>query len=172
MSPPVELPLLFETAHEWVVVKPAGMATELTSDPRGVSLIEQIRRSGHPNARLPHRLDRLTRGLVVVALTDESIAFHNEQIRAGAGAKWYLARILAESDPSEILGFHRVYLRTTGDRARVVRSGGKPALMDVLKHAPAPGHPGQAHVAIRLHTGRFHQIRAMLAYLGFPIAGD
>ena len=172
MRPPAELPILFESAHEWVVIKPAGMPTELTSDPRGVSLIERIRRSGHPDARLPHRLDRMTRGLVVIALTAESIAFHNEQIRAGAWAKWYLARVLAERDPSELLGSHRAYLRTMGDRAQVVRAGGKPALLDVLGHTPAPGRTGQAHLAIRLHTGRFHQIRAMLAHQGFPIAGD
>lgn len=172
MRTPAELPILFESAHEWVVVKPAGMPTELTSDPRGISLIERIRRSGHPNARLPHRLDRMTRGFVVIALTAESIAFHNEQIRSGAWAKWYLARVLADRDPSELVGSHRAYLRTTGDRAQVVRSGGKPALLDVLGWALAPGRPGQAHVAIRLHTGRFHQIRAMVAHLGFPVAGD
>lgn len=153
-------------------MKPAGMPTELTSDPGGVSLIEKVRAKGHSEARLPHRLDRMTRGWVVVALTRESIAFHNEEVRRGAWAKWYLARIAALRNPGEILGEHRAYLRTVGHRAEIVRAGGKPAVMEVLDCAPAPQRSSQAHVLIRLRTGRFHQIRAMLADRGVPIAGD
>ena len=71
----LDLPVLFESMHELAVVKPAGMATELTSDPKGVSLIARVR-AGGVTAKLPHRLDRVTRGIVVVALTDEAIRFH------------------------------------------------------------------------------------------------
>ncbi|MGH7161937.1 MAG: hypothetical protein ACREID_00525, partial [Planctomycetota bacterium] len=42
----------------------------------------------------------------------------------------------------------------------------------VLDVAPAPGRPGEAHALIDLGTGRFHQIRAMLAALGAPLVGD
>ncbi|MCA9728920.1 MAG: RNA pseudouridine synthase [Candidatus Eisenbacteria bacterium] len=166
------IPVSLQTPHELVVVKPAGLATELTTDPRGVSLIERVRRGGHPGARLPHRLDRLTRGFVVVALSDQSIAFHNAEIRAGRWAKWYLARVLASDDPGMLIGSHRVHLRVHRGHASVVRAGGKPARLDVLAEAAAPERPGQAHLLIRLHTGRFHQIRATLAHLGFPLAGD
>ncbi|MEZ4655882.1 MAG: hypothetical protein R3E12_20420 [Candidatus Eisenbacteria bacterium] len=47
------IPVSLQTPHELVVVKPAGMATELTSDPRGVSLIERVRRGGHPGPGCP-----------------------------------------------------------------------------------------------------------------------
>lgn len=170
------LTVLYETPHEIVVVKPAGMASELTSDPRGVSLISRIRRACPPPLlpKLPHRLDRVARGLTLVALTDESIAFHNAQIRAGAWDKYYLARVHAphERPVEALLGQHKAYLKRVRQRAKIVRSGGKPSFLEILAAHPAPGRPNQAHLLIRLLTGRFHQIRAMLQGLGAPLVGD
>jgi 23S rRNA-/tRNA-specific pseudouridylate synthase len=172
----LDLDVLYETPHELVVVKPAGMASELTSDPRGVSLISRTRRACPPplDPKLPHRLDRVARGVVLIALTGESIAFHNAQIRAGAWSKYYLARVHVPHDrPIEaLLGQHKAYLKRVRQRARIVRSGGKPSFLIVLSAHPAPGRPNQAHLLIQLLTGRFHQIRAMLQGLGAPLAGD
>ena len=174
------MPVLHETAHELVVIKSAGMATELTSDPRGASLISRVREAlpAEVDARLPHRLDRVTRGLVVVALSDKAIAFHDAQIRAGNWEKIYLARVmLPESDTlDELIGVHKMHLRRDRGRAEVVRSGGKRALTEILAWAPVPAQAtdrsDEAHVLIRLLTGRFHQIRATMAALGAPLVDD
>jgi 23S rRNA-/tRNA-specific pseudouridylate synthase len=53
-----------------------------------------------------------------------------------------------------------------------VRSGGKPSFLTIVHASQAPQAPSRSHVLVRLHTGRFHQIRAMLAHLGAPLAGD
>jgi len=170
------MPVLLETSHELVLVKPAGMATELTSDPNGVSLISRVRTTlpADVDARLPHRLDRVTRGLVVVALTDEAIAHHNEQIRQGKWEKVYLARVvLPESGTLDgVIGVHTLHLRRVRGRAEVVRSGGKRALTEIFAWGPAPNRSDEARVLIRLLTGRFHQIRATMAALGAPLVDD
>jgi len=169
------IPVFAQTAHEIVVIKPSGMACELTSDPKRRSLLSRLRDvTPNGNPRLPHRLDRVTRGLVLVARSDEAIAFHNEQIRLGHWGKLYLARALAPlRDRAEaLLGMHRVHLRNRSGRARVVRSGGKRAETEILAYAPTPGQDGEMHVLIRLHTGRFHQLRATLAHLGIPLVDD
>jgi 23S rRNA-/tRNA-specific pseudouridylate synthase len=54
----------------------------------------------------------------------------------------------------------------------VVRSGGDPSSLAVVAAAPAPGRTGEWHALIKLETGRFHQIRAMLSNRGFPLVGD
>jgi len=170
------VPILFETIHELVVIKPAGMATELTSDPKGVSLLSRVRAAVPSDVapKLPHRLDRVTRGIVVVALSNDAIRFHNEQLRAGAWEKTYLARLSFArlEDPGRLIGMHKVHLRVRDGRADVVRSGGKRAITEVLAVAPAPDRSDEAHALLRLQTGRYHQIRATMAHLGAPLVGD
>ena len=165
-------------AREAVVVKPAGLSSEApgAGRPGGPrTLVEQARAIlGWPDAQLPHRLDRPTRGFVVVARDRAAVAEHNASIRAGAWTKRYLARVRPAPgiDPGALVGEHRAYLRREGAVARVVRSGGDPSHLSVEAVAPSPGRPGEFHAIVLLGTGRYHQIRAMLAHLGAPLVGD
>jgi len=169
-------PILRQTADDLVVVKPAGMATELTTDPRRTSLISKVRAACPEGVtpRLVHRLDRVTRGLMMVTLTREAAAFYGEQIREGLWEKFYLARIAMPSkkDLAKVMGSHKAYIKEEANRAKLVKAGGKASFLDVLAIEPAPDRPGEAHVLIKLLTGRLHQIRVMLAGLGYPLIGD
>lgn len=195
--------VLRQTERDAVVVKPAGMSSEapggkLPESPgreragehehertrerasAARTLIEHVRvQLAWPDAQLPHRLDRPTRGLVVVARDRAAVAAHNEAIREGRWTKHYIARVCA--CPPGLVGEHRAFIRREGKLARLVRSGGDPARLEVLAVAPAPrapappapsSHTGGFHALIRLDTGRFHQIRVMLAGLGAPLVGD
>ncbi|MCA9284582.1 MAG: RNA pseudouridine synthase [Phycisphaerales bacterium] len=167
--------LLWRGEEEVAAIKPAGLSCERPEAPAAESLLVWLRRElAVEDCWLPHRLDRLARGIVLAAVTREAAAFHSEQIRARRWEKTYLARIVPERGrrSDELLGPHAVYLRTVGRIAKVVRSGGQPARLEVLAVAPAPERNGHEHVLIRLHTGRYHQIRAMLEHLGAPLAGD
>jgi 23S rRNA pseudouridine1911/1915/1917 synthase len=168
--------ILLETEHEIVVVKPAGVATELTTDPRRTSLLSRVcdASTGEAAPRLPHRLDRIARGLVVVALTDEAIRFHNEEVRERRWEKIYIARVRPSVGVAvdELVGCHKIHLRRVGRRARVVRSGGRLAVLEILAVGPTPEGEEAADVLVRLETGRFHQIRATMAALGAPLIGD
>lgn len=172
----VGFPILRQTADDLVVVKPAGMATELTTDPRRTSLISKIRGAAPEGVtpRLVHRLDRVTRGLMMVTLSREAAAFYGEQIREGLWEKYYLARIAMppRKDLAKVMGAHKAYIKEEDNRAKLVKAGGKASFLDVLAIEPAPDRPGEAHVLIKLLTGRLHQIRVMLAGLGFPLIGD
>ena len=169
---------VFRTGREAVFLKPAGLSSEAPGRGAGApaTLLVQARAMlGWPDAQLPHRLDRPTRGFVVVARDREAVAALNESMRAGRWTKRYIARIAPRSegaDPRALLGEHRAYLRREGRVAKVVRSGGDPSSLSVDAVAQAPGRNVQWHALVTLGTGRFHQVRAMLAGLGFPLVGD
>jgi 23S rRNA-/tRNA-specific pseudouridylate synthase len=167
--------VVHESRHELVAFKPAGMASELPDGRREVtlrSLVARLRPGTAP--KLPHRLDRVTRGLLVVCLTPEAVAFQGAQMKARRWEKYYLARVAAPPGraPGELLGEHRAFLRETDGRARLVHAGGQPARLEILAAAPVPGRADRWHLLIRLLTGRFHQIRVMCAALGLPLPGD
>ena len=168
------IPVAWSSPHEIVVVKPAGMAVELTRDPRSESLIARVRTLTSADAFLPHRLDRVTRGFVVVALSAEAAAWHGGEVGSGAWTKVYLARVRPRPsvEMPTLLGPHQGYLRQRGMQAEVVRAGGKPSRLIVEGAWPAPHRTGEWHVVVRLLTGRFHQVRVMLANLGAPLVGD
>lgn len=172
------LRVVWASAREVVVWKPAGMASELSNDVKGVSALERVRRAGFARAKLPHRLDRLARGLLLIALDDESIAHHGQQIMAGAWGKWYMAQLSLRAGvvAADLLGEHKAYIKRVKAKAELVRSGGQPARLAVLACEAAAGErwgePTKADALIQLETGRYHQIRAMMAGLGGPLRGD
>lgn len=158
---------------EVVVLKPAGLATEVSRDPAADSLLRRLERQGVAAPRLVHRLDAPACGLVLVARSPAAAAHHAREIAARRWAKWYVARVAtAPAIATTLIGAHRAYLKTDGRRATVVRAGGKASFLEVTAAAMAAGDPGHSHVLVQLHTGRFHQIRAMLALAGAPLVGD
>jgi 23S rRNA pseudouridine1911/1915/1917 synthase len=167
------VPIVHRSTDEIVVVKPAGLAVETPRDPEADSLLRRIRDGGLDQPRLVHRLDAVACGLVLVAATRPAAAYYAGEIAARRWVKGYVARVAATpAVAARLVGSHKAYLKTVGRDARVVRAGGKPSFLDVIAAAPAPEPGGGSDVLVRLHTGRHHQIRAMLADVGAPLAGD
>lgn len=161
------------TPHELVVCKPQGLAAELPRDPGADTLVTRLSAGGFEGLRLVHRLDAPACGVMVIARTAEAAAHYGSEIAARRWQKIYVAEVAAAIDhATAIVGRHKAYLATAGRRARLVRSGGKPSFLSVLGAWPAPDAPGSSHVLVHLHTGRFHQVRVMLAGLGAPLVGD
>lgn len=150
--------------------KPAGLASELPRDPRADSLVTRLSAQGFDDLRLVHRLDAPTSGVMLIARTPEVAAYYSAEIAARRWHKWYVAALPGSpASARTLLGDHKAYLTTDGRRAKTVRSGGKPSFLTITHVEPASDH---VHALIRLHTGRFHQIRVMLAALGAPLLGD
>jgi 23S rRNA pseudouridine1911/1915/1917 synthase len=168
----VPLALLHVSEHEIVLRKPAGLLSEAPRTSTADNVVSRLREEGFGDVRLAHRLDKPASGLMLVARTVEATAYYGAEIAARRWQKIYIAKVACAKDRAQsLVGDHRAYLKTEGKHATVVRAGGKPSFLTVA-HAAQTDRDDEAFVVVRLHTGRFHQIRVMLANLGAPLVGD
>ena len=125
------------------------------------------RASGRPG--IVHRLDKETSGLIVVAKTDAAQASLMRQFGDRSVEKEYLALVRGEA-PASRGRVEAPIGRDPRDRQRMaVVAGGRASVTEYEQLAAGGGY---ALLALHPLTGRTHQIRAHLAYLGLPIAGD
>jgi 23S rRNA-/tRNA-specific pseudouridylate synthase len=149
-----------ETDDVIVVEKPSGLPSQATRDAGG-ALDEQVI-ARWPDARLHHRLDRETSGLVLFTRTAAA-----RKTLEGQLVREYLAIVAGRFEGSRKIEAH---LGEDPDDPRKQKVGpGKPA--DTMVSAERI-RGDRTLVRARLGTGRTHQVRVHLAHIGLPILGD
>lgn len=175
----IPLDIVYEDADLLVVNKPKGMVVHpaagnpdgtlvnalLAHCPEGLSGINGVMRPG-----IVHRIDKDTSGLLIVAKNDRAHQGLAEQIKEHSFTRVYEAVIVGhlrerEGTVAAPIGRDPVQRK----KMAVTERNSKHA---VTHYSVLEEYPGYSYVRLKLETGRTHQIRVHMAYLGHPVAGD
>jgi len=170
-SKPMSVEILSREEHLIIAAKPSGQPFDVGRAGRGESSLELIRAQiGEARPRAPHRLDKDTSGLVVVALDRKTEAELADAFRDGEATLEY--HVVVRRPPKQ-------------DEGSIDLPLGKNRRSDaVLRPDPNHGRPcvthwrvierlrGFAVLALTPKAGRSHQVRAHVASLGCPALCD
>ncbi len=175
----IPLDIVYEDKSLLVVNKPKGMVVHPAPGNYNGTLVNALLAhckdslSGINGVMRPgilHRIDKDTSGLLIVAKNDASHTFLAEQIKEHSFTREYEAIVYGnlKADSGTInapIGRHPVHRKEMS----VTAKNSKPA---VTHYRVLERFGNFTHLALKLETGRTHQIRVHMSYIGHPVAGD
>ena len=175
----IPLEIVYEDSDLLVVNKPKGMVVHPAHGNYTGTLVNALLHhcgdslsgiNGVIRPGIVHRIDKNTSGLLIVAKNDAAHLHLAEQIKAHSFTREYEAvAVGAFKEPSGTVDAPIGRHKTDRKKMCVTQENSRNAVThyEVLKQ-----YGGYAHVRLRLETGRTHQIRVHLAYIGHPVLGD
>jgi 23S rRNA pseudouridine1911/1915/1917 synthase len=175
----IPLDIVYEDNDLLVVNKPKGMVVHPAAGNYTGTLVNALMYhckdslsgiNGVIRPGIVHRIDKNTSGLLIVAKNDKAHIGLSEQIKAHSFLREYEAVVYGniKQDSGTIdqpIGRHKI------DRKKmcVTQENSRNA---VTHYEVIARYQGFTHIKLRLETGRTHQIRVHMAYIGHPVAGD
>ncbi len=177
---PQDIPLdvVYEDADVIVVNKPSGMVVHPAPGHPDGTLVNALlyhcagTLSGVGGALRPgivHRIDRDTSGLIIAAKNDAAHQYLSAQLADHTLARTYECIVVGKLREDRGTVDAPIARHPTDRKRMAVVAGGREA---VTHWEVIARYPGYTHVRCRLETGRTHQIRVHMAYIGHPILGD
>ena len=175
----IPIDIVYEDNDLLVVNKPKGMVVHPAAGNYEGTLVNALlyhcgdSLSGINGVMRPgivHRIDKDTSGLLIVAKNDKAHASLAEQIKAHSFTREYEAVVFGNLKTDEGTVDAPIG-RNPNDRKKmcVTERNSKHA---VTHYRVLSRYKGYTHIRCILETGRTHQIRVHMAYLGHPVAGD
>ncbi len=175
--------ILLENSWFVVVNKPSGVLTQAVPGVESLQtlLAEQLQHrdllAPTPFVGIPHRLDRVTSGAMVIARNQRALRRLSDQFAARTVNKIYHAMVPIMNGPRSDSWRDTMRKVPNEPRAELVSAadeGAKEAVLNFRTLGICTLSTGQLSnlVEIELETGRMHQIRLQFASRGYPIIGD
>ena len=169
----VSLDILYEDEYLLVINKPAPLASQSSVNHPDDSLENAVYSyMGCPEGfvyRPVNRLDKGTSGIMVVAKDAHSQDLLQRRLHTDQFVRGYLAVTEGIPEPEEGILDFPIDKAPGATIRRIVTPEGKPSMTSyrVLRR-----NSGRALIALKLETGRTHQIRVHLSHIGCPVCGD
>ena len=178
--PVKKLEVLYEDAHIALINKPAGMLSQKAKDSDS-SLVEyflgylQQRGEWQPGSGFTpgicNRLDRNTSGIVIAGKTLPALQKMSELLRHRTLDKRYITIVSGVMEhPAAIRGY--LYKEEKTNKAYIFREDGPGRSYIETAYEPLAEDGLHTLLAVKLVTGKTHQIRSHLSSIGHPLMGD
>ena len=174
----IPLDILYEDEDVVVINKESGMVVHpAAGNPDGTivnALLHHCGDSlsgigGEKRPGIVHRIDRDTSGLIIAAKNDAAHQYLSAQLADHTLARTYECIVVGALREDRGTVDAPIARHPTDRKRMAVVAGGREA---VTHWEVIARYPGYTHVRCRLETGRTHQIRVHMAYIGHPILGD
>ena len=173
------LQVLFEDNHLIVVNKRAGDITQgdKTGDKPLSDVVkeyvkEKYNKAGNVFLGVVHRLDRPTSGVIIFARTSKALERLNKMLRDKTISKTYWAVIKNYPKKEKDTLINYLKKNPKNNKSSVYTKEITNSKKAILHYNIIKKLDNYSLVEIDLETGRHHQIRAQLSFMGFPIKGD
>ncbi len=147
---------LYTDENYGVWIKPAGVVPQGSPASDHASVLRYVEKSRNKEVHLVHRLDRETRGIMLVAYNSKAAAYLSDLFQKNKIKKEYEAIVIGEMK----VGMTETIKASLDDKEAITH------------YTVLDSKNNRSILKISIETGRLHQIRRHLDFIGHPIMGD